>query len=405
MGNQSYHYNKNQSSKNNSIIKDQKNKPIPIQINKKEIEKEKVKEREKEKKIKEMEKEEEEDNTNDNMNEEKEINLEIHFCKDIISDLYNEIWLDNTFCVFKAINNVLYILYTNNSNSIVSYNLIDEKKINEIKNAHEKYITNFRHYFDENNNRDLFLSISYKNNNIKLWDFFNFECLLDLKNIYKDGFLYSACLFNFKNKIYISATNNAHTMTVDSIKIFDMNGEVYKKIYKSNDPAVFIDTYYDKKCSKLYLLTGNKGYCKSYDYDRNCLYRTYKEKGSNTNENSSSAFIYNEKGISKLIESNCIGNVKIWDFHSARFLKKIIINNDWLYGIGLWGKNYIFVGCINGEIDIVDINEGIIVNSLIDHKEKVLTIKKIYHPKYGESLVSQSLECIKLWTNGQLHKQ
>ena len=94
-----------------------------------------------------------------------------------------------------------------------------------------------------------------------------------------------------------------------------------------------------------------------------------------------------------------------WDFHSARFLKKIIINNDWLYGIGLWEKNYIFVGCKNGEIDIVDINEGIIVNRLIGHKEKVLTIKKIYHPKYGESLVSQSLECIKLWTNGQLHKQ
>ena len=91
---------------------------------------------------------------------------------------------------------IFYIIYTNENRSIISYDLINNKKINEIKNAHSELITNLRHYSDKINKRDLIISISSKNNNIKLWNINTFECLLNLENINNNGLLFSACFFN-----------------------------------------------------------------------------------------------------------------------------------------------------------------------------------------------------------------
>ena len=97
--------------------------------------------------------------------------------KILVQDSFARLWLDNSFCVFNSINNILFLIYANEKNSIISYNLIDEKKLNEIKCAHSSSITNFRHFYDKNFKRDLIITISGNNNNIKLWDFNNFECL------------------------------------------------------------------------------------------------------------------------------------------------------------------------------------------------------------------------------------
>ena len=86
---------------------------------------------------------------------------------DLRLDSYCYIVLDNSFNVFKSIDNILYLIYTNKNNSIISYNLINNCKIIEIKNAHKQYITNFRYYLDKKNKRDLIISISAYDNNIK----------------------------------------------------------------------------------------------------------------------------------------------------------------------------------------------------------------------------------------------
>ena len=95
--------------------------------------------------------------------------------------------LDNTFIVFTSIENIITIIYADINLSIISYNLNDNKKINEIKNAHKNEISNFRHFLDKNNKRDLIISISAKDNNLKLWNYNNFECLINLDKIYSEG--------------------------------------------------------------------------------------------------------------------------------------------------------------------------------------------------------------------------
>ena len=67
----------------------------------------------------------------------------------------------------------------------------------------------------------------------------------------------------------------------------------------------------------------------------------------------------------------------------------------------LWNDNYLFVGCKDETIKLIEIKKGLIIKSLTGHNDYVLTIKKIIHPEYGECLISQNCEEseIKLWIN------
>ena len=115
------------------------------------------------------------------------------FSKYIVKDAYAPYIKQNTFCVFKSIYDIFYLIYTSKNNSIIFYNLLDDKKINEIKNTHKQYITNYRHYLDNYNKRDLIISLSLDDNNLKLWNVNNYECLLNIENVNKNGGLLSAC--------------------------------------------------------------------------------------------------------------------------------------------------------------------------------------------------------------------
>ena len=125
---------------------------------------------------------------------------DITIFRDLTKDSYS-FFIENTFIVFKSINDILYLIYTNENKSLISFNIIENNLINEIKNAHNEYITNIRYYYNKTNKRDLILSISCNDNNIKIWNINNLECLLNLTNIYKTGYLYSACFLNDNNNI------------------------------------------------------------------------------------------------------------------------------------------------------------------------------------------------------------
>ena len=94
--------------------------------------------------------------------------------------------------------------------------------------------------------------------------------------------------------------------------------------------------------------------------------------------------------------------IKIFNFHSGILLSEIKIK-DIIFGICLWNKNNIFLGCKNRIIRLLDINKGVVVENkyLYGHNYPVCSIKKIYHPKFGECLISQGREKIELWINNK----
>ena len=325
----------------------------------------------------------------------------IKFLSDLSDDSFSYWDLDNLFTVFKSINGILYLIYSNKNNSIIIYNLINNKNVNEIKEAHNSYITNIRHYLDNINKKDLIISSS-DDNNIKLWNFNNFDCILSIKNVNKSKYLFSVCILNINSQNYILTSNwDSTNKDIESIKVFDFIGNKIKEINNSNDITNFIDSYLDIQSSKNFIITGNKGYVKSYDYNKNKIY--YKYYDNDDNEDHYSVIIYNIKDKINLIESSTKGIIRIWNFNSGELLNKIKINNEKnesFYGICLWNYEYLFVGSNDKTIKLIKIKEGKIIKNFNEHIGTVKTIKKIKHPKYGECLISLGEDGkIKLWAN------
>ena len=322
----------------------------------------------------------------------------IIFLKKITVDSYSDDYgLTNTFEVFKSINNILYLIYSNVNKSLISYNLNKQKIITELKGIHNYSITNIKHYLDKNKNKDLIMTISYKDNNVKLWDINNWEQLLNIKNANNRGILFSGSFLNENNNDYIITSNLFWDGEPEPIKIFDFNGNIIKKINNSNKNTFYVDSYYDKKLSKTYIIVCNEDSVKSYDYNENKLYHKYND--DNNNEIHKKIIIKNKNENIELIESCNDGNVRIWNFHLGILLNKINVCNDKLRDILLWDDNYLFVGCTDKIIRLIDLGKGLIVKNIEGHHNDILTIKKINVKEYGECLFSQGYQNdqIKMW--------
>ena len=319
-------------------------------------------------------------------------------CINLVNDSYTVNNSNNTFCVFKSINDLYFLIYTSKNNSIISFDLNSNQKVNEIKNAHQPDITYYRHYNDKNIKRDLIISLSSYDNSIKLWNFNNWECLLNLKRIYQRGVLISACFFSYQNENYIISSNLSFMGNADSINIIDFNGKIVKKLDDYDYGTIFIDTYYDALADTNYIITSNIGYSKSYKYNEDKLYKKYIDN-ENDLEIRFSILINNKKDVVELMESDRSGFIRIWDFHSGLLLKKIKIGEYSINCTYLYDNDYLFIGCDDNGIKIMDLKSEKIVKSLLSHNKRVLTMKLVLHPIYGECLISQGDydDQIKLW--------
>ena len=304
--------------------------------------------------------------------------------------------IDNTFTIFQSKDEILYLIYTTKKKSIISYNLNEFRIITEIKNAHEgNCITNLRHYFYQNYKADLIISISAKNNHIKIWNCNNWSCVLNIKDIYPKGIINSACFIDYDNSLYILSSNN-NWVQPDFIKIFNFEGNNIGTIKNSKENVYYIDTYFEECNLNLYVITGNYNSVRSYDYTKNELYHEYCDDKTGFH---SSLKIFKNRKITKLIESASKGFIRIWNFHSGMLINSIYICNLGLYGICIWDNINIFVGCGDNTIKLININEGKISKTITGFNYWVCTVCKIFHKKYGDCLVSQGIkdEQIKIW--------
>ena len=257
-----------------------------------------------------------------NINEDKNLKnnyLESNFYyKSLTMDSYASFALDNAFCVFNSFQNLLYLVYSTQTKSIMFFDIIANKMIKELKNSHKEYITNFRHYFDKISNIDYILSISCKDRNIKLWCInINYECLLDIY-AFNGGKIDSITFLNDDNKNYFLVGNSYLKNQKDNsenIKIFNFNGDEIKQISDSNEFVYFIDSYYDNNLFKNFIIVGNKGYLKSYDFNNIKLYHKYFDIDNNNQRGHFSAAINKCRDIIKLIDSSFDGFIRIWNFH------------------------------------------------------------------------------------------
>ena len=267
----------------------------------------------------------------------------------------------------------------------------------EVKNAHEDDIIGFNHFLDKKNKKDLVMSISTLNV-LKIWDAKNWECILHLSKINKNGLLSSACFLKNNNQECLIVTSNSnYTVGTEKIKIFNLKGEIIKKIKNSNEDTLYIDTYYEKEQSKTYIIVCIKNYIKSYDYDDNKLYQKYSEKKDGHHY---SAFVIKTDGIVKLIESCIIdGCIRIWNFHHGNILFKINTNMK-VCSLCLWNYKYLISGSLDGKLLIIDLLNQIIIKTIDAHKNWINCIRKFKNNNFGEFLITQGFDDqIQIWDN------
>ena len=311
----------------------------------------------------------------------------------------------NPYCnyvIFTSINNILYLVYASGDFSIACYDLINNKKINEIKNCHSKNILSLEHIYDKENKKNLILSLS-NDNNIKLWDIDNLELILNIKSKIEnhEEIEYevnsSCCFLQDKNKTYIVISRECDKM----IEIYDIKGNIIKK-FGDSMLQTKIYSFYDKYLDKSYIISLKYKKLISYDFISGEIFRTYdkieKFKHILTYH---SILIICGKDLTKLIAISCY-YINIWNFYSGQNIKKINIDFDkysYSKDICLWNNKCLLMiynpsyisdaGKDNNSIFLVDIEKGTIKKNIITFKKFYLFfISKLIHPIYGECLMT-----------------
>lgn len=189
-------------------------------------------------------------------------------------------------------------------------------------------------------------------------------------------------------------------MENSATKIYSLNnGKFIKYIQYSNYNAIYyLISWYNKRNNRYYIIQFS--YLKVIINDlneENIFYELTQEPETDH----FSGFVFNREGTDYLCSSSENGYINIWDLYSKTIFKVINTNKCLLAHIIPWNDQFFIVADFNNKsFIIIDIDEDEII-SIINgkHTKEVKCIKKIYHPIYGESLLSASKDnTIKLWT-------
>lgn len=323
------------------------------------------------------------------------------FTKDLPEEALAWATTDDTFALFKSLSaNETFIVYAKEDFSIECYDLNKEKISITIPKAHEDFISSIRHYPNKKSKRDYIIT-ACNDCSIKLWDTKSWNCIVNIPNTHNKekfgGSLRSVSFFYDKySKQEFLITSSK--LEEEFIKVWNMKGELIKKINESNDEyTYFIESFDDNYLNTNFIISGNNKYCKSFNFNNNELYKKYYDKDSN--DWHMSIVIICSNNILKMIEGSLDGNIRIWDFHTAELIQKIKIKGG-VRGLCLWNDKYLIGAGSNKEIVLVDIEKGYCIKNFEGHENVVCSVKKISLNNYGECLVSQGYneKKIKLWT-------
>ena len=308
-------------------------------------------------------------------------------------------------CTFKDINDCFYLIFQNycglmENRKIITYDFIKDQIINEIKGI---FYDDIKHFLDRLNKRDLIL-ISQTRNTLQIWNFKNWECIIELKDINNNiGALYSSCIINDKNNNYIiTSCLNWSNNSSEPIKIYNFEGKFIKELNESKLAVLHLDTFFDSKLSKNFIIACSRGCIKAYDYNENKLYKIFSDGVVEESDgNRYIDFCIRENNeITELISSissTYNGKINIWDFHKGELINKIKIKTKEISGIFLWQNKYLYVGCDN-LLKKVDLKDNTYIE-IEGHVKIPLSISLINHPKYGEFLISGGFDDIIIWKN------
>ena len=332
--------------------------------------------------------------------------------KYIITENNDNFGMNDIFEVYKLNKDKKgYIAFPNKNNFYLDiYNLLNNEKIFSLK-EHQNRITSVRYFINNKDNSEYLIS-SDENKIVIVWDInenYNIKTKIDTK--YGESIYSCLMIFpiNENNNYIITSTLCCNDITKDSsenikraaTKIYSLNqGEFFDFIKISVYYEIFyLLSWYDKKSNEYYVIQLNKRYVllNNLKYNNSCKF--LKQKNDDI---ICCGFIYNYYDNDYLLCSTKNGFINIWNLNNKDIYKVININKCNPNYIIEWNEKYIIISDFdNKSIKILDIeNDKVISNIKGNQNSYFKCFKKVYHPIYGESLITADNDNkVKLWSN------
>lgn len=280
-------------------------------------------------------------------------------------------------------------------------NLKDNEEIKKLE-GHKDRIVNLRYFQDPNTKNDYLIS-SDRKFIVIVWNLTDYSIKLNIEIKY-EGFIYSCLLFFDQNKMWAvtsSLGENNYTKVIDcedKNNIIDIeeskNLKIYFLAYWRNDEANDQNSIHNIiQCSKKKLFISQ--------FPSNETYYTLDT--ADKYEFLLGGIVFKNKGKDVFAFSSTYGLIQVLELATTTIIKSIQLNNVHLYSFVKWNENYLLINdSLQKRIIVIELNNDYKITSKIlcpkMHFDRF--IKKVYHPLYGESLLSIGIDWkIKLFVN------
>ena len=301
----------------------------------------------------------------------------------------------------------IYISYKDNKEYLASKNvnynidiilLLTNNKIISLK-GHNRYILTIRYFINKKNFNEYLISADY-DRVVIIWDITN-NYNIKHKIVINNFRVIWSCLLLFPHNIednYIIISNDK---TGEYTKIYSLENGNFLKNIRNNEGKYYLCyllSWYNKNDEQYYIIQLGKGVILINDLLRDRLFFKYID--GIEDQFFISGFIFNDDNKDFLCCSKSNGFIQTFDLNNKILSYSIDISceNNWLQYMIRWNQRFLIVADVYKKcFKIIDLTIKKVI-SKIKLSAGIRCIKKIYHPIYGESLLSVSDDgYIKLW--------
>ena len=314
--------------------------------------------------------------------------------------------INDIFAVYydKNNNNELYLIFPSENYSIKITKLIDNHLIKSLE-GHQNQISFVKHFYNNIDQKDYLIS-SDKSCVVIVWDLSNnYNLLFSLKiNYSKNSIIYNCTAFFSENKGNYLITSSNENQEEDYTKIYDFNTKKeIGKFEQTNFVEIFCLLLWNKN-DKDYLIQSSIGRILIHNLETKDLLKILSTNKKSTQNSMCLINNPDSKKLDLLGATTIHGSIDFWDLGNFTLKFSVKYKSSYFYDIINWNDNYIIVGeKSDSSIIIIDILQKRVISVLKNNNIFYsISLKKINHPIYGQSLLSSDInKKIFLWTHVQ----
>jgi hypothetical protein len=295
-------------------------------------------------------------------------------------------------------NNELYLISADANNTISITRLRDNKLVKSLGDNNGS-IKTIRHFYNKKNKTDYFVA-SFKGSFIKVWDLTNnYNLKHSIQIDYSENTIIYSCFLYFpeNDEDYLITSSNERESN-DYTKIYSFaNGSLINNMEDTNRSEIYYLLLWSKNDKDDFLIECSNQLVVIHDLKTKKLVR-----GLHTNNTTihNSACIIRKDEIDYLYVGNINGIINIWDLNTFQLKGNVTHRKSYFYHLINWSNKFILVAeKFSGCIIVIDTTSNRVI-TVITNKDEIFvnSLKKIIHPDYGESLLSSDFSNkIYLW--------